>query len=69
MFPSLVLVLITRLWSRLAMVYIFMSTQKSDHHAGHTISLEDLLNFNAGQVGFGFIGVLVNLILQLTRKK
>jgi hypothetical protein len=44
-----------------------MLTQKSKHRIGHTTSLGDLLYSNAGQVGFGFVDVPVNLTLQLTR--
>jgi hypothetical protein len=33
------------------------------------MSLGDLLSSNVGQVSFGFVGVLVNLTLQLTRRE
>lgn len=42
MIPSLELVLISRLWSRHAWHNIYVDAE-SDHHAGHMISLEDLL--------------------------
>lgn len=47
-----------------------VSAQKSDHRTGHMTSLlRDLLSSNAGQVGFEFVGVPVNLTLQLTKRK